>query len=115
SGPAPMNHLVVAPAPAEITGPATPAGFLPVDVAFRQPRPLPLPIDALADIPHGTCIILDEAMAREQTAGRRNAEIPGPGAARIGPVRPAVNLFERRHHVGERIGLACRDPAFKLT
>src|SRR5262245_11768497 len=65
-GPAPLNDLVVTSAPAEIAGPATPARFLPIDVAVREPRPLPIAVDAPADVPHGTGVVLDEAMTRKQ-------------------------------------------------
>src|SRR5262245_66416464 len=94
-----MDHLVVAAAAAEVARPAAATGFLAVDHALRKPAALPVAIDPLADVAHGAGFVLDEAMAREQPAGGGNAEVAGPGAARVRPVRAAVNLLERREHV----------------
>ena len=65
-----MYRLVMTPAAAEISGPATTTGLLAIDHALRQPALLPVAIYAPFNVPHGRCVILDEPVAREQTTGR---------------------------------------------
>jgi len=60
-----MNDLVVTAAPTEIAGPAAATELLPVDIALLKPSLLPLPVDAMADMPHGAGLVVDEAMTRK--------------------------------------------------
>ena len=60
-----MNDLVMAAAPTEIAGPAGATGLLSVDIAGLEPPLLPCPVDAMADMPHGAGLVVDEAMTRK--------------------------------------------------
>ena len=83
---------MVAPAAAQIAGPAAAAGLLPVHVSGIQPHPLPLQIDAVGDVAHRPGRIIHETMAGPQPAVRRHTEVPSPGAAGVRAVRPAMDL-----------------------
>ena len=103
------DHLVMTAAAAQVARPALRARRLAMHVAFREPARLPIAIDAL-DATHRTLGIANEAMARRQITIGRHAEISGASAARIGPMRAAMDLAHRVDHVGERIALARDQP-----
>jgi hypothetical protein len=60
-----MNDLVVTAAPTKIAGPTAATGLLSVDIALLEPSLLPFPVDAVADMPHGAGLVVNEAMTRK--------------------------------------------------
>src|SRR5262249_21905142 len=114
-GPAAVDHFVVTAAAAQIPRPAAAARLLPVDCALAEPQPLSRAIDAGLDIADGARLVVDEAMAGVQLTGRGDAEIARAGAARIRPVRPAMDLAQRRRQVLEGIALAGHGPPLELA
>jgi hypothetical protein len=95
----------MAAAAAQITRPATPAWFLTVYMTLREPLRLSLSIDTIVQRAHGAGFVSDEAMARRQLAIGRNTQVTGPCAARVRPMRPALDLAHGVNHVSEWIAL----------
>ena len=90
-----MDDLMMTAAAAQIPRPAAAAGFLMVHVTIGEPAILHLAVDAGDHIAESRTVVADEAMTRVERAFRRDAEVAGAGAARIGAMRALVDLAER--------------------
>src|SRR6516164_6901155 len=97
---------MVTPAAAKIARPAGLARLLPVHMSGGEPLGLARAVDAVLERAHGAVLVADEAVTGGQFAVRRHAKIARAGAARVGPMRAAVDFPHRVDHIGERIALS---------
>ena len=101
-------------AAAQVARPTFGARSLAMHMAFGQPARLSVTIDAFEGT-HRALAVTDEAVACGQLAIGGHTKIASAGAARIRPVRAAMDLAHCIDHIGKRIAFACDQPPFERT
>src|SRR6185369_8010819 len=91
--------LVIAAAAAKIARPAAAARLLPIHMALRKMNGPPHHVAARTHVAHRETLVVDQPMARIQSAVRLDAQVAGAGAARIGPMTAAMDFVQRRLEV----------------
>jgi hypothetical protein len=109
-----IDYFVMTASPAEVSRPTGIAWFLPVHVTLREPCILPVAIHAEGDIPESACVVINESMAGVESSLRRDSEVTGPSAARIGTVGAGVNLAQGVNDVSEGIPAPGDHPHFEM-
>jgi len=110
-----VDHFMMAPAAAEVSRPAGVAWLLPMNVAAREPRLLPIAINPERDIPERAGFIIDESMAGRELAFRRDAEVTRAGSAWIRATSAGMNFAHGVGDIGEWIPLPGHDRGLKLA